>query len=181
MADFEIPGYELYERLGKGGMASVYRALHLNLDRIVAIKVMDPRMNSDESFSERFIREARISARLVHPHILDRIRRRLATLETSGFRGVVVVDAALLLDWKLERELDAVIAVTSPESTRLDRLNRSRGWSADEARRRLGVQPDDARLAAAADVVLDNQGTPEALARAALEAVQDLRARTGRR
>ena len=71
MADFELPGYELYERLGRGGMATVYRALHLNLDREVAIKVMDPGMNADESFSERFIREARISARLTHPHILQ--------------------------------------------------------------------------------------------------------------
>jgi serine/threonine protein kinase len=71
MADFEIPGYEVYERLGRGGMATVFRALHLNLDREVAIKVMDPGMSSDETFSERFIREARISARLTHPHILQ--------------------------------------------------------------------------------------------------------------
>ena len=71
MADFEIPGYEVYERLGRGGMATVFRALHLNLDREVAIKVMDTALNSDESFAERFIREARISARLVHPHILQ--------------------------------------------------------------------------------------------------------------
>ena len=71
MADFEIPGYEIYERLGRGGMATVYRALHLNLDREVAIKVMDASMSADENFSERFIREARISARLTHPHILQ--------------------------------------------------------------------------------------------------------------
>ena len=71
MADFEIPGYEIYERLGRGGMATVFRALHLNLDREVAIKVMDASMSADESFSERFIREARISARLIHPHILQ--------------------------------------------------------------------------------------------------------------
>ena len=71
MANFEISGYELYEVLGRGGMAVVYRALHLNLDRAVAIKIMDTALNSDETFSERFIREARISARLVHPHILQ--------------------------------------------------------------------------------------------------------------
>ena len=71
MADIEIPGYELYEQLGRGGMATVYRALHLNLDREVAIKVMDRGSSSDDSFSERFIREARISARLIHPHILQ--------------------------------------------------------------------------------------------------------------
>ncbi len=71
MADLHIPGYELYEQLGRGGMATVYRALHLNLDREVAIKVMDRGASSDDSFSERFIREARISARLIHPHILQ--------------------------------------------------------------------------------------------------------------
>jgi len=71
MADIQIPGYELYEELGRGGMATVYRALHLNLDREVAIKVMDRGSSSDDSFSERFIREARISARLIHPHILQ--------------------------------------------------------------------------------------------------------------
>lgn len=71
MAQFEIPGYEIYEQLGRGGMASVYRALHLNLDREVAIKVIDTDRIADESFSERFVREARISARLSHPHILQ--------------------------------------------------------------------------------------------------------------
>jgi serine/threonine-protein kinase PpkA len=71
MANFEITGYELYGLLGRGGMATVYRALHLNLDREVAIKVMDTSLNTDETFSERFIREARISAQLVHPHILQ--------------------------------------------------------------------------------------------------------------
>ncbi|MEH6516909.1 MAG: protein kinase [Halioglobus sp.] len=71
MADLQIPGYELYEQLGRGGMATVYRALHLNLDREVAIKVMDRGSSSDDSFSERFIREARISARLIHPHVLQ--------------------------------------------------------------------------------------------------------------
>ncbi|GAB3288111.1 serine/threonine-protein kinase [Parahaliea aestuarii] len=71
MAKFEIPGYEIYEQLGRGGMASVYRALHINLDREVAIKVIDTDKIADESFSERFVREARISARLSHPHILQ--------------------------------------------------------------------------------------------------------------
>ncbi|WP_116366720.1 serine/threonine-protein kinase [Parahaliea mediterranea] len=71
MATFEIPGYEIYEQLGRGGMASVYRALHINLDREVAIKVIDTDKIADESFSERFVREARISARLSHPHILQ--------------------------------------------------------------------------------------------------------------
>ena len=71
MASIEIPGYEIFEQLGRGGMATVYRALHMNLDREVALKVIDTNTIADESFSERFIREARISARLSHPHILQ--------------------------------------------------------------------------------------------------------------
>lgn len=71
MASIEIPGYEIYEQLGRGGMATVYRALHLNLEREVAIKVIDTERIADDSFSERFLREARISARLTHPRILQ--------------------------------------------------------------------------------------------------------------
>lgn len=71
MAQINIPGYEIHEQLGRGGMATVYRARHLNLDREVAIKVIDTDRVADESFAERFVREARISARLSHPHILQ--------------------------------------------------------------------------------------------------------------
>lgn len=118
--------------------------------------------------------------RLVHPRILERMRRRLEELERSGFDGTVVVDAALLLDWGFERALDAVIAVAAPEEAQLERLGRSRGWTPEEARLRLAVQRDDAAFAAAADVVLDNRGTPDALAEAARDAVTALRRRAGR-
>ncbi len=71
MTDIAIPGYEIHEPLGVGGMATVYRARHINLDRDVAIKVMDPSLNNDPTFNERFKREARISAQLTHPHIVQ--------------------------------------------------------------------------------------------------------------
>ncbi len=71
MTDIAIPGYEIHEPLGVGGMATVYRARHINLDRDVAIKVMDPSLSNDPTFNERFKREARISAQLTHPHIVQ--------------------------------------------------------------------------------------------------------------
>jgi dephospho-CoA kinase len=114
--------------------------------------------------------------RLVHPRIVARIRADVAGLAREGFRGVVVVDAALMLRWGFERECDAVIAVVAPEAEQVDRLMRGRGWSAAEARARLAAQDSSADLSAAADVTLDNQGTAEALARAAREAVSRLRA-----
>lgn len=71
MTAIVIPGYDIQEQLGLGGMAKVYRARHINLDRDVAIKVMDPSLNNDPTFTERFKREARISAQLTHPHIVQ--------------------------------------------------------------------------------------------------------------
>ncbi|MCE7946823.1 MAG: serine/threonine protein kinase [Chloroflexi bacterium CFX4] len=62
--------YTLEAPLGKGGMASVYRAHQASVDRYVAIKVMTPEIANDPGFVERFQREARIIGRLEHPHIL---------------------------------------------------------------------------------------------------------------
>lgn len=62
--------YEIIEELGRGGMATVYKAHHASLDRYVAIKVMDAAMSSETDFIERFKREARAIARLDNPHIV---------------------------------------------------------------------------------------------------------------
>jgi tRNA A-37 threonylcarbamoyl transferase component Bud32 len=67
----ELPGYKVEKQIGKGGMARVYLALHEGLDRHVAIKVMSKNLDDDDSsFSDRFIREARIVAKLSHTNII---------------------------------------------------------------------------------------------------------------
>ncbi len=58
--------YRLDERLGEGGMGTVYRATHLLIDRPVAVKVLTPRLVTDEAARERFRREARAAGRLQH-------------------------------------------------------------------------------------------------------------------
>ena len=62
--------YRILERLGQGGMATVYVAYHPALDRHVAIKVLHPALKEDPNFLERFRREARVVARLEHPNIV---------------------------------------------------------------------------------------------------------------
>jgi hypothetical protein len=62
--------YEVLQEIGRGGMATVYRARERMLDREVAIKVLPFTLAFDDSFVERFLREARTSARLEHPHII---------------------------------------------------------------------------------------------------------------
>lgn len=114
--------------------------------------------------------------RLVHPRIIERIARRIDALRAEGHRGVVVLDAALMLDWGVERGCDAVIAVVAPEPDQLARLARSRGWSEAESRARLAAQRRPAEFAAAADVTLDNRGTVEELERAARTALERLMA-----
>jgi len=118
---------------------------------------------------------ARLDA-LVHPRILARIRNRLGELRAASFRGVVVIDAALMLEWGLERECDAILAVVAPEREQVERLARARQWSEDEARARLAAQRDNAGFAAAADRVIDNRDTIDVLERTARQAVENLRA-----
>jgi serine/threonine protein kinase len=62
--------YEILEELGRGGMAIVYRARELALDREVAIKVLPGRLVVDQGFIERFEHEARTAAKLEHPSIV---------------------------------------------------------------------------------------------------------------
>jgi serine/threonine-protein kinase len=62
--------YQLEERVGSGGMAVVYRARDLELERLVAIKVLREDYSSDEAFRERFRQEARAAANLSHPNIV---------------------------------------------------------------------------------------------------------------
>ena len=62
--------YRILEQLGKGGMATVYKAYQPSLDRYVAIKVLPPYFAHETGFAERFTREARAVAKLEHPHIL---------------------------------------------------------------------------------------------------------------
>lgn len=65
-----VPGYRIVRRLGEGGMAVVYLAVQVSLDREVAIKVMAPLASADEAQALRFEHEARIIAKLEHPGIV---------------------------------------------------------------------------------------------------------------
>lgn len=64
-----LGNYVLIERIGAGGMGQVYKARHLRMKRVVAIKILPPQM-SDERTIERFHREVEAAARLTHPHVV---------------------------------------------------------------------------------------------------------------
>lgn len=62
--------YEILEEVGRGGMATVYRALQTSMNRTVAIKVLPKSFMHDKSFYERFTREVDVISHLEHPHIV---------------------------------------------------------------------------------------------------------------
>jgi serine/threonine-protein kinase len=63
--------YQVRSRIARGGMATVYLATDLRLERKVAVKVMHPHLSDDAKFRERFIQEARSAARLAHPNVVN--------------------------------------------------------------------------------------------------------------
>src|SRR4029450_46662 len=75
--------YRVEDLLGRGGMATVYRAVDLRHERVVAIKVMNPEITETVG-RDRFLREIRVTAGLSHPHILP--------LFDSGDADGVLVD-----------------------------------------------------------------------------------------
>src|SRR5688572_19271356 len=69
----QIPGYQLLGKLGKGAMATVYKAKQVSLDRTVAVKVLPKKSSENPEFVDRFYKEGRAAARLSHNNIVQAI------------------------------------------------------------------------------------------------------------
>ena len=66
----EVAGYRLQSLLSRGGMAVVYLAQDIRLDRTVALKILAVELGEDDSFRERFLRESRVAASIDHPNVV---------------------------------------------------------------------------------------------------------------
>jgi serine/threonine-protein kinase len=69
----QIPGYQLLEKLGQGSMGTVYKARQMSMNRLVAIKVLHPRLVANPDFLQRLTREAHLAAKLSHNNIIQAI------------------------------------------------------------------------------------------------------------
>jgi serine/threonine protein kinase len=68
-----LPGYQLLERLGKGSMGTVYKARQLSMNRLVAIKILKPRLAANAEFLVRFQREAHLAAKFSSNNVVQAI------------------------------------------------------------------------------------------------------------
>ncbi|MFM8445914.1 MAG: protein kinase domain-containing protein [Actinomycetota bacterium] len=115
--------YKLNRIVASGGMATIYAALDLRLDRQVAVKIMHPHLAQDEKFVERFIREAKAAASLSHPNIV-------AVLDQGWNQGgtpcvfivMELIEGATLRDYLVEQgrlSIEKVLPIIMPVSSAL--------------------------------------------------------------
>lgn len=64
-----IPGFEILEKIGQGGMGTVYKARQISMDRTVAVKILLPSFAHENNAVERFLREAKMIGQLRHPNL----------------------------------------------------------------------------------------------------------------
>ena len=172
---------------GKSTVAAIFRrlgALHLDADAI-AHELIAPGGRAEDEVIARFgptilgpdggIDRGSLGAivfsdpkaladleAIVHPKVREEIARRLAREAASASPApVAILDVPLLVETRMHEDLDAVVVVTCPPETQVARAV-SRGMPEAEARRRIAAQAPLAVKVAAADVIIDNGGTPEA-------------------
>jgi serine/threonine protein kinase len=143
----EIHGYRLLDVIGRGAMGTVYRALHLGLNREVAVKILRPDLAGDRTQVERLKAEAAMLASLDHPNIV----RALDAGESHGFPYVVMelVEGETLRD-RLRRE------ARLPEAEAL-RITRALADALERARR-MGVVHRDVKPG---NILMTRAGEPK--------------------
>jgi serine/threonine protein kinase len=95
--------YVLLDRIGAGGMGQVFKAKHKHMDRLVAIKLISETMTKDASAVQRFQRELKAAAKLVHPNIVQ-------AYDASVQRGVWY----LVMEYVEGRDLAEILATDGP-------------------------------------------------------------------
>ncbi|GAA2493117.1 serine/threonine-protein kinase [Streptomyces gobitricini] len=97
----QIADYRVESEIGRGGMAVVYRALDLRLERAVALKLLAPELARNDTFRRRFAHESRVAAAIDHPHIVP-------VFEAGETEGVLYIAMRYVAGQDLRALLDRV-------------------------------------------------------------------------
>ncbi len=139
----EIPGYKIIDTLGEGGMATVYLAIQESFEREVALKVMSSSLLKDPSFGERFLREARIVSRLVHPNIVTVYD--VGVYEGNHYLSMEYVPGEDLKERRYELDLVQALGVVKDVARALDYAGRKGYVHRDVKPENIMLHAEDSR------------------------------------
>ena len=103
-----FPELDILELIGRGGMGAVYKARQKELNRLVALKILPPEIGRQESFAQRFAREAQAMAKLSHPNIV--------TIHSFGQRGELYFFLMEYVDGLSLRQVLSAAGVSAKEA-----------------------------------------------------------------
>lgn len=183
MADFHVIGLAGGIGAGKSSIAQAFGelgAVVVDADAIVhrMLETADVAERLSKEFGEDIIENGAVSRSalsqmvfqdrelverlnsILHPAVIEECRRRIDRARRDG-APAVVLDAPLLFEAGLDGLCDAVVFVEAPREVRLSRLERSRGWGADEVSRREKFQDSLKSKRERADYIIDNSGSKQ--------------------
>ncbi|WP_327312344.1 serine/threonine-protein kinase [Streptomyces sp. NBC_01235] len=108
----QVAGYRIEREIGRGGMAVVYRARDLRLDRTVALKLLAPELARNDTFRKRFTHESRVAAAIDHPHIVP-------VFEADETDGVLYIAMRYVEGSDLRHLLDREGPLPLPKAVRI--------------------------------------------------------------
>jgi len=100
---------------------------------------------------------------IIHPPLLEEIKKSIEQLEKSKTEKIVVLDMAILYETGLESLCNTVVVVYAPLEKRVEWLLEKRGWTKEEVMDRMLAQMDVVEKIEMADVVIENSETPKKL------------------
>ncbi|MFC9926341.1 serine/threonine-protein kinase [Streptomyces sp. NPDC127190] len=108
----QVAGYLIESEIGRGGMAVVYRARDLRLERTVALKLLAPELARNDTFRQRFTHESRVAAAIDHPHIVP-------VFEAGETDGVLYIAMRYVSGSDLRHLLDLRGPLPLPDTVRM--------------------------------------------------------------
>ena len=104
---------------------------------------------------------------IVHPFLLKDLKEKIKSLKKKGYKKTLVIDAALIVEWGLQKETDFLIFVDCPKEKRIERLIQQKGYSKKEAEGRIKAQLPESKKRKLADFTIENEGNLRGLRKSA--------------
>lgn len=96
--------------------------------------------------------------RIVHPFLLKDLKEKIDSFRVCGYEKPVVIDAALIVEWELQKKLDYLIFVVCSKQKRIKRLIEQKGYTRKGAEQRIKAQFPEYKKRKHADYIIENEG-----------------------